>query len=471
MRDIEKHKNDIRREIRKAGGRLPIRRAWDLLTERLDEVNRGVENCARFAAFMTSREMGRTIDRSIYDAKEISVNFNKKGSGAKFMGATGQTKLGNASAFMSGLGRSGFVFWNAAIQGTANFGRQAKRHPAKALTGLAVMFLLGALVASLGYGDDDEDNENSYWNLPEYVRRSNLLFKAGDQWISIPLPVEYKAVYGLGELMVSTMSGKEHLTDGEIANAIAGQVSQLLPLDFLEGGGGMKAFIPSSIKPFAEASLNTSWTGLPIYKDTPYNKDMPEWTKAYKSANKYLVDLSETLNEISGGDKYKKGWADKIVIPISRDIKFKINNPAQWEYVLNGYFGGISNTIDRLTKMGETIIGQREYDPKSFLVLNRILKNGDERTEQKAINNEYFKLQNEYENTKRLLRNYERDTDNGVFDYAEKIDFLYNSPEYERYEIFESYRPDIDDLYNMLKEAQLNELKKMMISDMNKTRK
>lgn len=485
MRDIEKHKNDIRREIRKAGGRLPIRRAWDLLTERLDEVNRGVENCARFAAFMTSREMGRTIDRSIYDAKEISVNFNKKGSGAKFMGATGQTKLGNASAFLSGLGRSGFVFWNAAIQGTANFGRQAKRHPAKALTGLAVMFLLGALVASLGYGDDDEDNENSYWNLPEYVRRSNLLFKAGDQWISIPLPVEYKAVYGLGELMVSTMSGKEHLTDGEIANAIAGQVSQLLPLDFLEGGGGMKAFIPSSVKPFAEASLNTSWTGLPVYKDTPYNKDMPEWTKAYKSANKYLVDLSETLNEISGGDEYKKGWVDKIVLPISRDIKFKLNNPEQWEYVLNGYFGGISNTIDRLTKMGETIIGQREYDPNSFLVLNRILKNGDERTEQKAINNEYFKLQKEYENTKRLLRNYERDTDNGVFDYAEKIDFLYNSPEYARYEIFENYRPDIDDLYDMLKEAntygdkeavkdieaQLNELKKMMISDMNKTRK
>lgn len=485
MRDIEKHKNDIRREIRKAGGQLPIRKAWDLLAERLDEVNRGVENCARFAAFMTSREMGRTIDRSIYDAKEISVNFNKKGSGAKFMGTTGQTKLGNASAFMSGLGRSGFVFWNAAIQGTANFGRQTKRHPAKALTGLAAMFLLGAIVASLGYGDDDEDDKNSYWNLPEYVRRSNLLFRAGDQWISIPLPVEYRAVYGLGELMTSTLSGKEHFTDGELAGKIAGQVSQLLPLDFMEGGGGFKAFIPSSIKPFAEASLNTSWTGLPIYKDTPYNKDMPEWTKAYKSANKYLVDLSETLNEISGGDEYKKGWADKIVLPISRDIKFKINNPAQWEYVLNGYFGGISNTIDRLTKMGETIIGQREYDPKSFLVLNRILKNGDERTEQKAINNEYFKLQKEYENTKRLLRNYERDTDNGIFDYAEKIDFLYNSPEYERYEIFESYRPDIDDLYDILKEAnsygdkeevkdieaQLNELKKMMISDMNKTRK
>ena len=472
MRDIEKHKNDIRREIRKAGGQLPIRKAWDWLAERLDEVNRGVENCARFAAFMTSREMGRTIDRSIYDAKEISVNFNKKGSGAKFMGATGQTKLGNSSAFMSGLGRSGFVFWNAAIQGTANFGRQAKRHPAKALTSVAVMFLLGAIVASLGYGDDDEDDKNSYWNLPEYVRRSNLLFRAGDQWISIPLPVEYRAVYGLGELMVSTLSGKEHFTDGELASKIAGQVSQLLPLDFMEGGGGFKAFIPSSIKPFAEAyGYKKSWTGLPIYKDTPYNKDMPEWTKAYKSANKYLVDLSETLNEMSGGDQYTKGAIDI--------------NPAKVEYVLNGYFGGIANTIDKLTKMGETMIGQREYDPKSFLVLNRILKNGDERTEYKAVNNEYFRLKEEHDKLRTRLRNYERDTENGVFDYAEKIDFLYNSPEYARYEIFENYRPDIDDLYDMLNDAytygdkeavkdietQLNELKKMMISDMNKARK
>ena len=472
IRDIERHKNDIRREIRKSNGRIPIRKAWDWLSERFDEFNRGVENCARFAAFMTSREMGRTIDRSIYDAKEISVNFNKKGSGAKFMGTTGQTGLGNTSAFLSGLGRSGFVFWNAAIQGTANFGRQTQRHPAKALTGLAVMFLLGAVVASLGYGDDDEDDKNSYWNLPEYVRRSNLLFRAGDQWISIPLPVEYRAVYGLGELMTSTLSGKEHFTDGELAGKIAGQVSQLLPLDFLEGGGGFKALIPSSIKPFAEAyGYEKSWTGLPLYKDTPFNKEMPEWTKAYKSANKYLVDLSETLNEISGGDKYTKGAIDF--------------NPSKLEYVLEGYFGGVANTINRLVKMGETVVGEREYEPQSFLILNRILKNGDERTEYKAVNNEYFRLKEEHDKLRTRLRNYEHDTVNGIFDYAEKIDFLYNSPEYRRYEIFEKYRPSIDALYDFLKEAnangdqeavkdieaQLNEAKKEMVKEMEETRK
>ena len=469
IRDIEQHKNDIRRELKKSNGKIPVKKAWDLLGERFDEYNRAVENCARFAAFITSREMGRSIDRSIYDAKEISVNFNKKGSGAKFYDSTGQTKAGNASALVSGLGRSGYVFWNAAIQGTTNFGRQVKRHPAKAFTGIAAMFLLGAIVAYLGGDDDDDDDKNAYYNLPEYVRRSNILFRAGDSWVSIPLPVEYRAVYGMGELMISVLNGKEHFTGGEIAEAIAGQTTQILPIDFLEGGGGVNAFVPSAYKPLWEAYVaEKSWTGMPLYKDTPWNKDMPEWTKAYKSANKYIVGLANVMNEATGGDPYTKGTIDL--------------NPAKIEYMLNGYFGGVFGTLDKLSKTAETIAGNREYDPRSFLLANRLVKAGDERTEYRAVNNEYFRLKEEHDRLKFRLKHYEEDTDNGIFDYAEKIDFLYNSPEYERYEIFEDYREDIDGLYNELKEAisdeerkdieaELNELKKEMIEEMNLTRK
>lgn len=469
IRDIEQHKNDIRRELKKSNGKIPVKKAWDLLGERFDEYNRAVENCARFAAFMTSREMGRSIDRAIYDAKEISVNFNKKGSGAKFYDSTGQTKTGNASALVSGLGRSGYVFWNAAIQGTANFGRQMKRHPAKAFTGIAAMFLLGAIVAYLGGDDDDDDDKNAYYNLPEYVRRSNILFRAGDSWVSIPLPVEYRAVYGMGELMISVLNGKEHLTGGEIAESIAGQATQILPIDFLEGGGGLNAFVPSAYKPLWEAYVaEKSWTGMPLYKNTPWNKDMPEWTKAYKSANKYIVGLANVMNEATGGDPYTKGAIDL--------------NPAKIEYMLNGYFGGVFGTIDKLSKTAETIAGDREYDPRSILLVNRLVKAGDERTEYRAVNNEYFRLKEEHDRLKSRLKHYEEDTDNGIFDYAEKIDFLYNSPDYERYEIFEDYHEDIDDLYNELKEvisdeerkdieAELNELKKEMIEEMNFTRK
>ena len=475
IRDIEQRKNDIKRELKKSNGQMPIRKAWDLLGERLDEYNRAVENCARFAAFMTSRQLGRTIDRSVYDAKEISVNFNKKGSGAKFWKTNGQTGIGNVAAFTSGLGRSFYVFWNAALQGSTNFGRQFKRHPKKAIAGAAAMFLLGALMASIGGGDgdddkDDKDDKDDYFNLPEYVRRSNVVFRLpgmDKSWISMPLPVEYRAMYGMGELMVSAMNGKEHYTAWELAHQMASQVSQMLPIDIMEGSGGFKAFVPSAIKPIAEVIGNESWTGMPIYKDTPFNKDMPEWTKAYKSANKYLVGLSKALNEDTGGDAYTSG---KIDI-----------NPAQVEYLLNGIFGGVSSTIDRLTKMGETVIGDREYDPRSFLLLNRLVKNGDERTEYRAVNNEYFRIKEESEKLRTRLNHYENDTADGVFDYAEKIAWLNNSPEYRILETYEDYSGDIDDINEELKaaasdeerkglEAELNEKKKELVDAVNNIR-
>lgn len=460
VRDIEKHKNDIKRELRRAG-RISIGKAWSLLGERLDEYNRAVENCARFAAFMTSRQMKRSIDRSIYDAKEISVNFNKKGSGAKFMGANGQTFGGNTAAFVSGLGRSFYVFWNAAVQGTTNFGRQLGRHPGKALTGVGAMFMLGLLMAAIGSGDDGDDGDkNAYYNLPEYVRRSNIVFRLpgmDEQWISIPLPVEYRAMYGMGELAMSAVSGKEHYTGEELANQIAGQFSQLMPIDFLEGGGGWNAFVPSSVKPFAEVIANKSWTGMPLYKDTPWNKDMPEWTKSYKSGNKYLINLAAVMNDVSGGDQYTKG---------SIDI-----NPAKVEYLLNGYFGGVSNTIDKTSKMFDTMFGDREYDPRNWLVLNRVLKNGDERTEYRAINNEYFRMKEEHDKIKARLKHYEDDTDNGVMDYADKINWLYNSPEYRRMEIYEDYSADIDAYNNELKEPLSDEERKEVTDGLNALKK
>lgn len=460
VRDIEKHKNDIKRELRRAG-RISIGKAWSLLGERLDEYNRAVENCARFAAFMTSRQMKRSIDRSIYDAKEISVNFNKKGSGAKFMGANGQTFGGNTAAFVSGLGRSFYVFWNAAVQGTTNFGRQLERHPGKALTGVGAMFMLGLLMAAIGSGDDGDDGDkNAYYNLPEYVRRSNIVFRLpgmDEQWISIPLPVEYRAMYGMGELAMSAVSGKEHYTGEELANQIAGQFSQLMPIDFLEGGGGWNAFVPSSVKPFAEVIANKSWTGMPLYKDTPWNKDMPEWTKSYKSGNKYLINLAAVMNDVSGGDQYTKG---------SIDI-----NPAKVEYLLNGYFGGVSNTIDKTSKMFDTMFGDREYDPRNWLVLNRVLKNGDERTEYRAINNEYFRMKEEHDKIKSRLKHYEDDTDNGVMDYADKINWLYNSPEYRRMEIYEDYSADIDAYNKELKEPLSDKERKEVTDGLNALKK
>ena len=442
VRDIEEHKREIAKELKKQGSMS--RKAWSALGMQLDLLNRSVENCARFAAFVTSREMGRSIDRSIYDAKEVSVNFNKKGSGGKMVNATGQTLLGKVGSYVGGGGRLAYVFWNAGVQGLTNFGRAGMRHGGKAFAGAATMFILGyvipQLAAAMGGGDGDDDDKNAYYNLPEYVRRSNICFRVGDQWVTIPLPIEFRSIYGLGELASGVISGNEHYDNKELSYQIASQVSQILPLDMLEGGGGVSPWVPSSAKPFVEAYvMNKGWTGLPIYKDTPWNQNDPEWTKAYKNADQSLVGASKWLNEKTGGDDFKKGAIDI--------------NPAKLEYLLSGVFGGYVNTAEKLKKMGETALGNREFDWRNMLLANRVVKTGDERTANRKLQNEYFKYKKEYEETSRLMRKYEDAADEGVAGMAEKVDFLYNSPEYLRYELFDEYKADIDDYREDLQEA------------------
>ena len=455
VKDIEGHKRTVAKELRKRGS--IGRKAWNALGMQFELLNRSAENCARFAAFLTSREMGRTLDRSIYDAKEVSVNFNKKGSGGKFVDATGQKLLGKIGSHIGGWGRVLFVFWNAGVQGLTNFGRAGKRNPGKALGGATALFTLGCVIPllakMLGGGDGDDDDKNAYYNLPEYVRRSNICFKAGDQWITIPLPIEYRAIYGMGELASGVISGNERYGSSELTRQMAAQISQIMPLDMLEGGGGISPFIPSAFKPLTEAYiLNRGWTGLPVSKDTPFNKNDPEWTKAYQSADQHLVAFAKWLNETTGGDDYKKGAIDI--------------NPAKLEYLLSGTFGGVVSTVGKLKKMGETAFGDREFEWRNMLLANRVIKSGDERTANRKLQNEYFKYKKEYEETGRLLKKYENADDAGILGYAERADFLYNSEEYLRYGIFEEYKPDIDEIREGLKDTTDPEIKKELQNEL-----
>lgn len=309
------------------------------------------------------------------------------------------------------------------------------------------MFVLGAVIPILAkaMGGDDDDDENAYYNLPEYVRRSNIIINAGDQWIAIPLPIEFRALYGLGELSTGVVSGNERYSGSELAYNIGSQVSQIMPLDMLEGGGGLNPFIPSAAKPFVEAYwLNKNWTGLPIYKDTPWNKDDPEWTKAYKSANTYLVSGAQWLNELSGGDEYRKGWIDI--------------NPSKVEYLLSGMFGGVFTTTDKLVKMGETAIGSRDFDWRNMLIANRVVKTGDERTANRKLTNEYYKYKDSYEDTKRLLKKYGEKAESDEA-YRSRLESLMQSDDYLIYEVFDNYQPLFDVLYDAKKGADENTVK------------
>lgn len=447
VRDIESRKKEIAKELKKEESLA--RGAWAATGMIFDLANRSAENCARFAAFVTSRECGRSIDRSIYDAKEVSVNFNKKGSGGKMVNAVGQTKLGKLGSYVGGIGRLGLVFWNAGLQGMVNAGRAAKRHPGKAAVAASLgLFSLGFVTAMLNamFGGGDDDDQNAYYNLPDYIRRSNLCIRAGKQSVSIPLPIEFRALYGLGELAYGVMSGNERYSASELAYELASQVSQLLPLDVLEGGGGWHAFVPSIAKPLVEAYSNRSWTGLPIYRDSPFAEYDPQWTKAYANANTQLVGFAKWLNELTGGNDYKQGWLDF--------------NPARLEYLLKGYFGGMVTFPGKIIKSGETVFGDREFEWRNMPIANRLIKSGDERTAYRKLQNEYFNYKEEYEETQRLMRKYGNAAANGDVRYENELAALTGSELGVRYEIFGWYKKDLDAAYEAIAQETDREARK-----------
>ena len=106
------------------------------------------------------------------------------------------------------------------------------------------------------------------------------------------------------------LTGNERYSDEEAGRQMVSQISQVLPLDFMEGGGGWHAFVPSQLKPMVEANNNKSWTGLPIYRDNKYTPYMPQWTRDYASANQQIVEGTRWLNEATGGDDVTQGYID-----------------------------------------------------------------------------------------------------------------------------------------------------------------
>ena len=408
MADIESHKKEIEKTLKSMGSNLPLGAAREALVTWVGEVGRAIEMRARFAAFVTSREVGRSIDRAIWDSKEISVNFNKKGAGDTMLGMHGQTLIGNTSSFISGVGRMFYVFWNAAMQGTFNnFGKYGLRHPAKAITLMLGAYSMGLLISALGAGGDDD----SYYDLPETTRRQNIIIKGpGNTWIKIPLSIEYRSIYGMGELAGSTIFHKERLELGDLV----AQMSQILPIDFMEG---KEAFYPSSVKPVIEVANNRSWYGSPIWKETEYNKPLPQWTKAFKSANRDLVNFAALLNEVSGGNKYKKGEIDL--------------NPAAIEYLLRQYTGGIFTVYNQVRNMTDVATNNKDFDWRYVPLANRVvMTGGDEQNASRGLDKKFYDYLDRYKAKAAEINGFKNDPSYSPMKKAEIINNIVSDKDY-----------------------------------------
>lgn len=458
IKQVQYYKKRLEKDA-KVMDRMTARKAVNLLGSKIDILNRSVENCSRFAAYVTSRQAGRSVTRSVWDAKEITVNFNKKGAGGRMIDRKNQRWYKNLPGYLSGLGRILYIFWNAGVQGLANVGKSAIAHPGKFAAMCGTYYCLGLLSSALG--DDDGEEDSSYYDLPEWVRRSNICFQVGGKWITLPLPIEFRAMYGLGEITASVLNGRETANGLDLVKKVAGQVTQILPVDPI-GEGGLVSLVPSGIKPGIEVLVNKDWTGLPVYKDNDFNENMPEWTKAYKSTASPYVEISKFINSETGGDKYSKGWGDGI-----------LNNPGVIEHMVNGYLGGLTTFAGALGNTIEMAWNKDKRELRNIPVARRILREADVRQRERRIKEEYFdnlkkikRIRLRENGYKEELKNPET-SDMDFALYQKKLNDLLSSDEYFRYRQMKQIKDYVDKIRrNVLNAADTDFAQEMMLENM-----
>lgn len=310
-------------------------------------LNEAAELVNRFVAYETSREMGRTRERSIDDAKEATLNFNRKGAGAKSLTQREGAKyrLSNALNYYSQYGRSFIVFFNAHVQGTYQIYRLVKEHPAKfafafgaaPVTAAAVALplfnnlLLPAIYSAVG-GDGDDDWGDYYYELSDWERQHNICLRLpkGHGWLKIPLTPELGAMFQVGDVTGASFAGKRDMQ----ASDFAGIMELVAPnnVDFTDAGTAISSLVPSSLQWASHIAVNRDFKGSRLRNDNMFSRYQPEYLKATRSTSATITAMSRALNKVGGGNDERS--ADNV-------LDF---SPGYVQEMLTGIAGGWAST-------------------------------------------------------------------------------------------------------------------------------
>lgn len=366
MQEWEKeYKRDVSRErsnVSKAGKMLR-----DILVGNVENLNEMAENMARFATFCTSRDLGRSAVRSAYDAKQVSTNFNRHGSGDAIktfkngeMGA-GKEMRRNVYGFIASYLRNYSMFFNAGVQSTHLLMNNVKKAPVGTIASMMAMpFGLGILAAAVNnamIANEDEKErkgvQDPYGELPEYIRRNNLcIYKGGGKFVTIPLAIELRAFYGLGDIAAGMTTAKNVKSTRNVAMDAVGCMSQLLPVvDFTNtsafdkepGKETLKGVLPTAAAPFVEWWLNSDWKGAPIRREGDYTENRPAWMNAYSGTPEKLMDLNKWVNartnDVAPGNENMRG----------NSLLDEATDPAMLNHIIGTIGGGAATFMTRGT--------------------------------------------------------------------------------------------------------------------------
>lgn len=387
----------------------------------IEFLNRMIEDSNRFAVYMTSIQYGRSIDEAVNDAKDVTLNFNRKGTGEY-----GWQMIRNL-----------YLFINPAVQSLQTLGALAKHHPFKftAVTaawlasGVLVPIVNAALMSLLG-GDDDKDK---YWQFTKWDRRNNLIMWVPftHEFVKIPLAQEFRAFYGVGDMIASKMMGGElaEETWSQYAEDLLGQVVDMLPLDPTGYDGNIAvSLMPNPIRPVFELAFNVDFTGKPLFKETEYNKYDPNFTKAYVGTPDWLVRVSKMVNSI--GNDYPD--VQQNAIDAFGDPRYNLNNPAVVDHVLSSYLGGAytmgSQVLGVLTK---SLNDPKEIKMADIPLVSKFVSNPDDRPVTKKQGDEFWNMKENHDRAANTLSKLKKQAKmDGDYSMLERF---YGSEEYKQY--------------------------------------
>lgn len=413
MQDWTKeYKKDVKSERSKIDKGGAVLR--DFFFGNLANINEVAENIARFATYCASRDSNRSIIRSVYDAKEVSTNFNRHGSGDAIKSfKNGEMTGGKAAArwtygFTASYLRHCSMFFNAGIQSTNLLVKNLKNHPVgTSINMLAIPFALGAL-AALGNNvliasEDEKDRKgvkDPYGELPDYVRRNNLcIYKGGGQFITIPLAIELRAFYGLGDLAAGLTFSPNVSGQKNPALDAVGCMSQLVPvMDYLGNSSAgkeplnetIKAISPSALSPFVEWELNTDWKGAPIERRGDWNENSPAWQRAYRGVPDGYMAVNKWVNAQT--NDVAKGNEDML----GNSFLDMVTNPS----MLNHYIGGIGGGAATFTERAIGVIKHgSDTETNDIPFLRSLLYTPNEQSSLQRTKSKWYNYKDEMEKT------------------------------------------------------------------------
>jgi len=330
------------------------------LLKLVEDFNMTMENSVRLAAYVESRKAGTPREDAATLAKDLTVNFNRKGEDTATVNAL-------------------YLFFNAAVQGNVNIiqalsndGSSGKRFTTaqKTVGGLVALGSSLALMNILN-SEDDDDGDKQYEDLPEHAKNRSLLIMSpdGEEGFALPAPYGYNFFTNIGRYTTELATGVTTF-DQVAVNMFDNVLLNFVPITPSQGEGwaeNVRGFYPDLLQLHLDLLANKNYFGGEIFvEQNPLFVKRSQSYLAKKATGKNFKEITKFLNDATGGDEFEDG-----MVNIS---------PDKMQFVFNYLFGGFGRSV---SQTGD--------------VINKMLADEEVRRQDIPVSSTFFKIPSEYE--------------------------------------------------------------------------